>query len=151
MSNPDNTPLFTRGTYSVAVPGGDQPFTELGVTSAPLTSAAFFIGAFCKAYNEDFMLCKNENADPRHCLREGRKVTRCAADLLVKLKSQCADTYAAHWQCLDKQNHEFKACRPEERALNACVFDKLGLTKHIPDTPKGEVPIHLKEKPIHYF
>lgn len=30
---------------------------------------------------EDFMLCKAENRDPEHCLLEGRRVTRCAADL----------------------------------------------------------------------
>ena len=32
---------------------------------------------------EDFMLCKAENRDPGHCLKEGRKVTRCATDLCV--------------------------------------------------------------------
>jgi NADH dehydrogenase (ubiquinone) 1 alpha subcomplex subunit 8 len=82
MSNPDNSPVFTRGTYSQPA---DKGFPELGVTSAPLTSAAFFIGSFCKEYNEDFMLCKAESADPRHCLKEGRKVTRCALDLYVGL------------------------------------------------------------------
>lgn len=30
---------------------------------------------------EDFMLCKSENRDPEHCLKEGRKVTRCAAEM----------------------------------------------------------------------
>ena len=100
---------------------------ELGATSAPLKSAAFFIGAYCKEYNgaplsvvclqdhsewvmflltskhvfvgvvgkwinnyggigarrsEDFMLCKNEaGGDPGRCLKEGRRVTRCATDL----------------------------------------------------------------------
>lgn len=66
---------------------------ELGVTSAPLKSASFFIGQHCKAVNgqctgrdcglmsEDFMLCKQENRDPAHCLAEGRKVTRCAAEM----------------------------------------------------------------------
>jgi NADH dehydrogenase (ubiquinone) 1 alpha subcomplex subunit 8 len=74
---------------------------EVGATSAPLKSAAFFLGAYCKEYNgsfvsvlqdcainenfylyiEDFMLCKNENRSPAHCLKEGRKVTRCAIDL----------------------------------------------------------------------
>merc|ERR1711939_1037189 len=49
---------------------------ELGVTSAPLKSASFFIGEYCKPYNEDFMLCKAESRDPAHCLAEGRKVTR---------------------------------------------------------------------------
>lgn len=31
------------------------------------------------------MLCKAENRDPEHCLKEGRKVTRCAAELCVDL------------------------------------------------------------------
>jgi hypothetical protein len=76
---------------------------ELGTTSAPLKSAAFFLGAYCKEFNgtyytafaprwvligiicgtEDFMLCKAENRDPGHCLKEGRRVTRCATDLCV--------------------------------------------------------------------
>jgi hypothetical protein len=30
---------------------------------------------------EDFMLCKKESRDPEHCLKEGRRVTRCAQDL----------------------------------------------------------------------
>lgn len=56
---------------------------EVGTTSAPLKSIAFFFGQFCKVYNDDFMLCKNENRDPEHCLLEGRRVTRCAQDLYV--------------------------------------------------------------------
>ena len=53
---------------------------EVGATSAPLLSAAYFIGARCKDYNEDYMLCKHEarGRGPVECLREGRKVTRCA-------------------------------------------------------------------------
>lgn len=62
---------------------------ELGTTSAPLKSASFFLGAFCKEYNEDFMLCKSENRDPEHCLKEGRRVTRCAQDLYVRWLTQC--------------------------------------------------------------
>lgn len=54
---------------------------ELGTTSAPLKSASFFIGDKCKEVNDDFMLCKNENNNPAHCLAEGRKVTRCAQDV----------------------------------------------------------------------
>lgn len=34
---------------------------------------------------EDFMLCKAENRDPAHCLKEGRRVTRCAANLCVSI------------------------------------------------------------------
>lgn len=82
------------------VPQDTPKVAELGTTSAPLKSAAFFLGAYCKEYNgariqeaqqymanpsraEDFMLCKAENRDPAHCLKEGRRVTRCATDLYV--------------------------------------------------------------------
>ena len=58
---------------------------EIGATSAYLTSAAYFIGDRCKAFNDDFMKCKDE-ANGRgeiECLKEGRKVTRCAASVYV--------------------------------------------------------------------
>lgn len=112
---------------------------ELGVTSAPLKSAAFFIGAYCKEYNgalesnymggmlmrcvlvEDFMLCKNEGrGDPGQCLKEGRRVTRCATDLCVssisclftsekagrinKMRENCLEQFDAHWNCLELNN-----------------------------------------------
>jgi hypothetical protein len=56
---------------------------ELGASSAPLLSASFFIGDRCKAYNDDYMMCKTE-ANGRgelECMKEGRKVTRCAASV----------------------------------------------------------------------
>ena len=56
---------------------------ELGASSAPLLSASYFIGARCKAYNDDYMMCKTE-ANGRgelECMKEGRKVTRCAASV----------------------------------------------------------------------
>lgn len=56
---------------------------EIGASSAPLMSASYFIGARCKPYNDDYMVCKTE-AEGRgevECMREGRKVTRCAASV----------------------------------------------------------------------
>ena len=72
---------------------------------------------------DDFMLCKSENRDPAHCLKEGRRVTRCAADLyavwlqntpeltrnithyrLEKMRAACAQEFEAHWQCLELNN-----------------------------------------------
>lgn len=79
------------------------------------------------------MLCKSENRDPAHCLKEGRKVTRCAQDLQValsplssiplvrlltrlpfgsprlessisKVRSTCLKEFDAHWQCLERNN-----------------------------------------------
>lgn len=60
---------------------------ELGASSAPLLSASFFIGARCKAYNDDYMMCKTE-ANGRgelECMKEGRKVTRCAASVYASI------------------------------------------------------------------
>ncbi|EIW76193.1 NADH dehydrogenase, alpha subcomplex, subunit 8 [Coniophora puteana RWD-64-598 SS2] len=123
---------------------------EIGTSSAPLKSAAFFIGAYCKDYNEDFMLCKQDaKGDPGACLKEGRKVTRCATDLINKMRENCLETFDKHWQCLELHNQEYYACRKDERALNKCMFEKLGLTKTIPGSPKGQTPIHDVAKPIY--
>lgn len=56
---------------------------EIGVTSAPLLSASYFIGARCQPYNDDFMKCKTDayGKGEKECLKEGRKVTRCAASV----------------------------------------------------------------------
>ena len=74
---------------------------------------------------EDFMLCKNESRDPAHCLKEGRRVTRCTTDLwvnfrwtflgacsyicitsnrLTKMRENCLQQFDAHWECLEKRN-----------------------------------------------
>jgi NADH dehydrogenase (ubiquinone) 1 alpha subcomplex subunit 8 len=65
------------------------------------------------------MLCKSENRDPEHCLKEGRKVTRCAAELYVfrrilrgfkltcsitKMRESCLSEFDAHWKCLEQNN-----------------------------------------------
>lgn len=48
-------------------------------------SASFFIGARCQPYNDDYMKCKTEASGKGEldCLREGRKVTRCATSVYV--------------------------------------------------------------------
>lgn len=58
---------------------------EVGASSAPLLSASFFIGARCRDYNDDYMQCKNENPGRGEieCLKEGRRVTRCASSVYV--------------------------------------------------------------------
>ncbi|WFD17812.1 ndufa8, NADH-ubiquinone oxidoreductase complex I 19kd subunit [Malassezia caprae] len=101
---------------------------EVGTTSAPLKSIAFFFGQFCKVYNDDFMQCKNENRDPEHCLLEGRRVTRCAQDLIQKIGEKCGKEWDAHWECLEMNNQN--------------------LAKRIPGSPEGKPQIHEKENPV---
>ncbi|KAK4048063.1 ndufa8, NADH-ubiquinone oxidoreductase complex I 19kd subunit [Microbotryomycetes sp. JL221] len=117
---------------------------ELGVTSAPLKTASFFIGQHCQKYNEDFMLCKAEDRNPEHCLKEGRKVTR-----IMKLKTTCLEEFNAHWQCLERNNQEFYLCRKPESKFNSCVYEKLNLKKEIPGSPEGQPQIHEKSWPIY--
>ena len=78
---------------------------EVGASSAPLMSASFFIGARCQPYNDDYMKCKTE-ANGRgelDCLREGRKVTRCATSVYVyplffgESRRIQMDVYSAFW------------------------------------------------------
>ncbi|ORX35772.1 hypothetical protein BD324DRAFT_78680 [Kockovaella imperatae] len=142
--------VFKDRTYSDPnpLPSSVPAVDELGTTSAPLKSASFFIGQYCKPVNDDFMLCKQENQDPAHCLKEGRKVTRCAAELISKLRENCLKEFDAHWQCLENNNQYFHACRKVEKELNSCVFTKLNLTKSIPGTPEGMQQIHEKKNPL---
>ncbi|KXS18348.1 hypothetical protein M427DRAFT_96058, partial [Gonapodya prolifera JEL478] len=121
---------------------------EVGATSAALETASFFLGAHCKDVNEDFMLCKSESADPKHCLKEGRRVTRCAQDMIRKLKANCETEWRTYYEAYDWNNHMFQSVRKEEKAFSECVFAKLGLEKVVTGTPEGATPIHLRPNPM---
>ncbi|KAF3941210.1 hypothetical protein ABW19_dt0203923 [Dactylella cylindrospora] len=162
----DREPRFHQHVLIDAVPLPDHipKVEEVGATSAPLLSAAFFIGARCRPYNDDYMKCKDEaqGRGELDCMREGRKVTRCAVsvgdwrsrkanarqilDRLEDINAQCLEQFRAHWDCLEKNNHFLWKCRKQEWPLNACVFEKLKLEKTIPGTPEGEEQVHLRTK-----
>jgi len=108
-------------------------------------SAAFFIGARCKPFNDDFMLCKTEanGTGEIDCMREGRKVTRCAASVYVQegptysimvlthshrledINKSCLTEFRRHWECLENNNQQLWQCRKVEKPFNKCVFDSL--------------------------
>ncbi|KAF8544459.1 NADH-ubiquinone oxidoreductase 20.8 kDa subunit [Trichophaea hybrida] len=141
-------PIFTHAVLVDNTPMPDHipKVQEVGASSAPLTSTAFFIGDRCKPYNEDYMLCKHEakGRGELECLKEGRRVTRCAASVIADINKHCLSEFRTHWKCLQNNNLELWHCRAEEKPFNSCVFEKLKLQKVIPDTPKGETPIHLR-------
>ena len=41
------------------------------------------------------------------------------------INKSCLDIFKAHWECLDNRNQQLWQCRPQERLLNACIFEKL--------------------------
>ncbi|KAG7008558.1 NADH-ubiquinone oxidoreductase 20.8 kda subunit [Physcia stellaris] len=124
---------------------------EIGASSAPLLSASYFIGDRCKAFNDDYMVCKTQahGRGEIECMKEGRKATRCAASVLSDINKNCLEQFRAHWECLDNNNHQLWNCRTQEWKLNGCVFDKLGLKKEIPGTPNGETQVHLRKRQIY--
>ena len=80
--------IFARFNQQVLIdttplPDDIPKVKEIGASSAPLMSASFFIGARCKPYNDDYMMCKTESngRGELECMKEGRKVTRCAASV----------------------------------------------------------------------
>ncbi|PYH88949.1 NADH-ubiquinone oxidoreductase 20.8 kDa subunit [Aspergillus ellipticus CBS 707.79] len=125
------------------MPADIPKVAEIGATSAPLYSAAYFIGDRCQAYNDDFMKCKAESngRGELECLKEGRKVTRCAASVIKDINTHCLSQFTAHWECLENWNHRLWECRKAEKELNACVFDKLGLQKRIPGAVDEKKPL----------
>ncbi|KAI4094087.1 MAG: hypothetical protein LQ339_007548 [Xanthoria mediterranea] len=124
---------------------------EVGASSAPLMSASYFIGARCKAYNDDYMMCKTEahGRGEFECMKEGRKVTRCAASVIDDITKNCLQEFRNHWECLEDNNQQLWQCRKWEWNLNGCVFRKLGLEKKIPGAPEHETPVHLRRRQIY--
>ncbi|KAI9792289.1 MAG: hypothetical protein M1816_002514 [Peltula sp. TS41687] len=123
---------------------------EIGASSAPLLSASFAIGARCKPFNDDYMVCKTEanGKGEMDCMREGRKVTRCAASVLEDISKHCLEEFRAHWSCLEDNNHQLWNCRRPEKKLYGCIFENLKLEKTIPGTPEKETPVHLRKRQI---
>lgn len=145
-SNKDPTVNFKVYRDPTPLPSSIPPVDEIGATSAPLYSAAYFIGQRCQPYNDDFMLCKDESQGQGEfdCLKEGRRVTRCAASVIKDMNTYCAESFQLHFNCLNENNYNYHGCRKAEKLLNKCVFDNLKLKKEIPD---AQEQIHLKENP----
>lgn len=52
-------------------------------TYAVLTSANKHIAIVCAQENQDYMTCKGKDPNPAACLEQGKKVTKCVANLYV--------------------------------------------------------------------
>lgn len=146
-------PVFNQQLLFDTTPLPDHipPVKEIGSSSAPLLSASFFIGARCREYNDDYMMCKNENPGRGEfeCMKEGRRVTRCARSVLEDINQHCYIEFRRHWTCLERNNHQLFQCRPQEWNLSKCVYHTLKLVKEVPDQPTTSTPVHLRQKMIY--
>ncbi|XP_014474865.1 PREDICTED: NADH dehydrogenase [ubiquinone] 1 alpha subcomplex subunit 8 [Dinoponera quadriceps] len=121
---------------------------EINVTWPVLHTASVYIGKACEWYNNDYMLCRMEEADPRRCLNEGKAVTACALDILKKMKKHCLEDFNAYMTCLERSSGtlELSLCRKTQAALDQCVLNNLNIER----PPYGyfcEAKIHHTSRP----
>ncbi|XP_065178570.1 NADH dehydrogenase [ubiquinone] 1 alpha subcomplex subunit 8-like [Sycon ciliatum] len=113
-------------------------YEELPVSSAPLMSAAQFIGVECRSQSQDFLICKRDKQDPRMCLNEGKAVSDCARAFLLKVRDHCRKEFRQHWSCLDNRNLDHEHCLKHQPALDKCILEHTGLERPTPP-PRGMV------------
>ncbi|XP_018356240.1 PREDICTED: NADH dehydrogenase [ubiquinone] 1 alpha subcomplex subunit 8 [Trachymyrmex septentrionalis] len=121
---------------------------ELNVSWPVLQTASVYIGKGCEWYNNEFLLCRQEERDPRRCLNEGKAVTSCALDILKKMKKHCLEDFNAYMYCLERSSGtlEFAPCRKTQAALDNCVRQNLNIER----PPYGyfcEAKVHNTSRP----
>lgn len=100
---------------------------EVDLSSSFLQAGAYHVGKFCHEESKEFMLCRDEEKDPRKCIQEGKMVTSCALEFFQRMKLSCRQEIEKYAQCLDysSSNLGFKHCRKTQAAFDKCVFDQL--------------------------
>ncbi|XP_075213756.1 NADH dehydrogenase [ubiquinone] 1 alpha subcomplex subunit 8-like [Lycorma delicatula] len=119
-------------TLSVNLPTFEElTVPEVKLSAVVLRAASLHLGKYCEAYNNEFMLCKSENGDPRACLAEGKVVTECTIKFFQKLKSSCASEFKRFYKCVDRSSSDYKfyPCRKTQKAFDDCMLDKLHLAR----------------------
>lgn len=55
---------------------------------------------------QEFMLCREEEKDPRKCLKEGKDVTACSLNFFRKIKKTCLEEFNQYSHCLDQSSKD---------------------------------------------
>ncbi|XP_046743654.1 NADH dehydrogenase [ubiquinone] 1 alpha subcomplex subunit 8 isoform X2 [Diprion similis] len=128
---------------------------EVNVGTASLRAASFHLGKHCEHHNNEFILCREEEDDPRRCLNEGKAVTACALDFFRKIKKTCYDEFTQYATCLDKSSGDmsFNRCRLTQAVYDKCVLDNLNIERpsfgyfcevKVHDSPRPKPPAEPK-------
>ncbi|XP_011503683.1 PREDICTED: NADH dehydrogenase [ubiquinone] 1 alpha subcomplex subunit 8 [Ceratosolen solmsi marchali] len=119
-------------TESIVLPSVDElNVNEVNLTYPVLKAAAFHLGKYCEFKNNEFMLCKCEQSDPRECIEEGKLVTACTLDFFKQLKKHCKDEFSQYYNCIDKAsfNYRFNPCRKTQSVFDKCVLNNLNIER----------------------
>lgn len=98
---------------------------EIPLTHNFFLSSAMWLGKYCDNQCKEFMLCRQEEMDPRKCLDYGHQVTECGMEFFKKVKKVCREELEWYTKCLDYSGREpeYRRCRREQAMFDGCMFD----------------------------
>ncbi|CAG0899778.1 unnamed protein product [Darwinula stevensoni] len=77
---------------------------EVKIGTPALRAGSFQYGKYCEDVNNEFMLCRLEEKDPRKCLGQGKEVTACALKFFRLVKKHCQEEFHQYANCIDKSS-----------------------------------------------
>ncbi|KAL4539788.1 hypothetical protein Ndes2437B_g01860 [Nannochloris sp. 'desiccata'] len=83
-------------------------------TSAVLMAISKHIATRCSKVNRAYINCKENDANPEKCLKEGDAVTGCVIELLKELNTKAPSQLKAYCECMDYYSNRFIKCRKEQ-------------------------------------
>ncbi|CAF3417848.1 unnamed protein product [Rotaria socialis] len=122
----------------------------VNVSSPALRAGSFHLAKYCDLQFKEFMLCRQEEQDPRKCIKEGKEVSLCSIDFFRKVRDTCNDTFTTFWTCLDNARDgemSFNSCKQEQRAFSQCAKDKINIERPEPGY-FSMVRMHDTKRPI---
>ncbi|XP_022127393.1 NADH dehydrogenase [ubiquinone] 1 alpha subcomplex subunit 8 [Pieris rapae] len=121
---------------------------EINLSTPTLHAASFHLGKYCEEVNNEFMLCRFEEKDPRKCINEGKAVTACSLEFFRKVKKACLAEFNQYAHCIDKSSGDMalQHCRKTQGVFDQCMLENLNLER----PPFGyftEVRVHDTKRP----
>merc|ERR1712055_396492 len=151
-------------TKSIDLPDPESlKVQELTIGLPALRAGAFHCGKQCENVNNEFMLCRQEEKDPRKCIDEGKAVTSCALGFFRQVKKSCLEEFNQYANCLDKSSKDvaYKHCRNTQAIFDKCVLENMDIER--PDfgyfcrpkvhettrpKPEGDAPLEFPDAPV---
>lgn len=119
-------------TNAVKLPSDEElTVEEANVSHSTLRAASPYIGQYCEGVNNEFMLCRFEQPDPRPCVALGKEVTACTLELFRKIKAKCKDEFNQYAKCIDKSSGDFSfvPCRKTQFTFDDCMKKAFGMER----------------------
>ncbi|KAJ0170287.1 hypothetical protein K1T71_014215 [Dendrolimus kikuchii] len=128
---------------------------EVNLSGSTLYAGSFHLGKYCEHANNEFMLCRMEEQDPRKCINEGKAVTACTMEFFRKVKNTCLNEFNQYANCLDKSSgdYSFKFCRNTQGVYDKCMLEKMNIERpsfgyftevRVHDTKRPKPPVEPK-------